>query len=256
MRAPSALLLAMEGRVLLRMDRLCRDLAPAQPRCKRRRPSGAGPARADRGRCQHLAAAQVSRRPRLCRLPVGTGPELWPPRWRGAQVARADSKHSARAWREGESGRLVAGWRDGARAGWPCAAEHPLGDHAGFAAGRQSESHECVAAVRTGQRRARGRSAPACSDESSPAGTVHVNSEQVRWHCVVANEPDPQHRQSENIEVISSHFGMGANPAVLWAIADRLAQAEGHWQPFDRSGWRACIYGEPLEADSARLATS
>jgi pimeloyl-ACP methyl ester carboxylesterase len=62
----------------------------------------------------------------------------------------------------------------------------------------------------------------------------------------------PRHRQSENIEVMSSHFGMGANPAVLWAIADRLAQAEGKWRPFGRSGWRACVYGEPLEADSAK----
>jgi pimeloyl-ACP methyl ester carboxylesterase len=57
----------------------------------------------------------------------------------------------------------------------------------------------------------------------------------------------------ENIQVSASHFGMGANPAVLWAIADRLAQAEGEWKPFDRSGWRSLIYGDPRAANSAAL---
>ena len=63
----------------------------------------------------------------------------------------------------------------------------------------------------------------------------------------------PQNGQSENIEVSASHFGMGANPAVLWAIADRLSQPEGDWNPFDRSGWRALIYGDPRGAESASL---
>jgi pimeloyl-ACP methyl ester carboxylesterase len=55
----------------------------------------------------------------------------------------------------------------------------------------------------------------------------------------------PQTRFSENIEVGASHFGMGANPAVLWAIADRLAQDEGEWKPFDRRGLRAFLYDDP-----------
>jgi pimeloyl-ACP methyl ester carboxylesterase len=36
----------------------------------------------------------------------------------------------------------------------------------------------------------------------------------------------------ENVAVHSSHLGMGHNAAVLWVIADRLAQPEGLWQPF------------------------
>jgi pimeloyl-ACP methyl ester carboxylesterase len=39
-------------------------------------------------------------------------------------------------------------------------------------------------------------------------------------------------RRSENVEVYSSHLGMGHNAAVLWVIADRLAQPEGAWRPF------------------------
>ena len=59
----------------------------------------------------------------------------------------------------------------------------------------------------------------------------------------------PQNEQSENIEVNASHFGMGANPAVLWAIADRLAQPEGQWKHFDRKGLRALLYDDPCAAD-------
>src|SRR5256885_11622045 len=47
---------------------------------------------------------------------------------------------------------------------------------------------------------------------------------------------------SENIEVESSHCGMGHHPAVVYAIADRLAQPEGRWAPFDRSGCRGMVY--------------
>ena len=50
---------------------------------------------------------------------------------------------------------------------------------------------------------------------------------------------------SESIEVESSHCGMGHHPAVVYAVADRLAQAEGEWSPFDRSGWRRLVYPDP-----------
>jgi pimeloyl-ACP methyl ester carboxylesterase len=50
---------------------------------------------------------------------------------------------------------------------------------------------------------------------------------------------------SESIEVESSHCGMGHHPAVVYAVADRLAQAEGEWTPFDRSGWRGLVYPDP-----------
>ncbi len=46
----------------------------------------------------------------------------------------------------------------------------------------------------------------------------------------------------ENIEVYGSHCGLGHHPAAVYAIADRLAQPEGQWKKFDRSGWRAMVY--------------
>lgn len=50
---------------------------------------------------------------------------------------------------------------------------------------------------------------------------------------------------AENIEVEGSHCGLGHNPAVLYAIADRLAQPEDGWCPFDRSGPRRFVYPDP-----------
>jgi hypothetical protein len=50
---------------------------------------------------------------------------------------------------------------------------------------------------------------------------------------------------AENIEVQGSHCGLGHNPAVVYAIADRLAQKEGAWKPFDRSGLRSLVYADP-----------
>lgn len=51
---------------------------------------------------------------------------------------------------------------------------------------------------------------------------------------------------AENIEVQgASHCGMGHHPAIVYAVAERLAQAEGEWKPFDRSGWRSLVYPDP-----------
>ncbi|MCV7231321.1 esterase/lipase family protein [Mycobacterium branderi] len=50
----------------------------------------------------------------------------------------------------------------------------------------------------------------------------------VAWQaCLDLRSP-----RAENISVIGSHFGYGHNPAVVWAVADRLAQPRGEWAPF------------------------
>src|SRR3981189_1369862 len=56
---------------------------------------------------------------------------------------------------------------------------------------------------------------------------------------------------SENIEVyLASHVGLGVNPAALWAVADRLAQTEGEFKQFDRSGPFAIAYAPQETAQS------
>jgi pimeloyl-ACP methyl ester carboxylesterase len=63
----------------------------------------------------------------------------------------------------------------------------------------------------------------------------------VAWQCSV-EKPSAIH---ENIEVFASHLGLGFHPAVWSAIADRLAQPEGEWKPFERGGGRAWFYRDP-----------
>ena len=68
----------------------------------------------------------------------------------------------------------------------------------------------------------------------------------VSWRCSV----QPRHHEAENIEVEASHCGLGLHPAVLYAIADRLAQPDGLWQPFHREGWRRLVYGDAEHAQA------
>ena len=51
----------------------------------------------------------------------------------------------------------------------------------------------------------------------------------VAWQSCIQ---EPGHER-ENIEVIGSHCGLGHNPAAMWVVADRLAQPEGEWTPFE-----------------------
>jgi pimeloyl-ACP methyl ester carboxylesterase len=69
----------------------------------------------------------------------------------------------------------------------------------------------------------------------------------VNWRTSLLRPSDT----AENIEVhLASHIGLGVNAAALWAVADRLAQPEGQFQPFDRSGPFAIAYGSPEHAQS------
>jgi pimeloyl-ACP methyl ester carboxylesterase len=75
-----------------------------------------------------------------------------------------------------------------------------------------------------------------------PTTAIYSRSDGVAaWQCCVERFGP----QSENIEVQGAHCGLGHNPLVLHAIADRLAQPEGRWQHFRRSGKRRFFYGRP-----------
>jgi pimeloyl-ACP methyl ester carboxylesterase len=51
----------------------------------------------------------------------------------------------------------------------------------------------------------------------------------VAWPSSVQSTTE----QSENIAMsLASHLGLIANPAVLYILANRLAQPEGHWRPY------------------------
>ena len=56
-----------------------------------------------------------------------------------------------------------------------------------------------------------------------------LRSDGVAQWTLCLEEEGPER---ENIEVVGSHIGLGHNPAVAYAVADRLAQPEGDWRPF------------------------
>lgn len=62
----------------------------------------------------------------------------------------------------------------------------------------------------------------------------------VAWE----NCREPATASTDNIEVHGSHCGLGVNPAVLYAVADRLAQPEDAWAPFKRDGLKGFFYPE------------
>lgn len=77
--------------------------------------------------------------------------------------------------------------------------------------------------------------------EPPPVPTTSIYSRTdgiVAWQCSI----NPAGPRVENIEIHASHVGMGMNPLALYAIADRLAQAPGRWQPFETSGRRRWFF--------------
>lgn len=81
-----------------------------------------------------------------------------------------------------------------------------------------------------------------------PAPTTSIWSRTdgiVAWRNSV-QVPD---KQAENIEVYASHMGIGANATVLYAVADRLAQPEGAWRPFEPPSALQAVY-PPKKAES------
>jgi pimeloyl-ACP methyl ester carboxylesterase len=82
-----------------------------------------------------------------------------------------------------------------------------------------------------------------------PATSIYSRADGiVNWRTCLLRPSD----RAENIEVrLASHVGLGVNPAALWAVADRLAQPEGEFWPFDRAGPFAIAYAPPERAISA-----
>jgi pimeloyl-ACP methyl ester carboxylesterase len=85
-------------------------------------------------------------------------------------------------------------------------------------------------------------------DMPVPTSSIYSRTDGiVNWRTSLVR-PSPT---AENIEVLlASHIGLGVNPAALWAVADRLAQAEGEFRHFDRFGPFAIAYPPPEQAQS------
>ena len=62
-----------------------------------------------------------------------------------------------------------------------------------------------------------------------PTTAIYSRSDGIVAWRSCAEDPGPR---CENVEVESSHLGIGHHPVALLTIADRLAQPEGAWAPF------------------------
>lgn len=96
---------------------------------------------------------------------------------------------------------------------------------------------------------------PATAGRGRLARPLPVPSTSVysRWDGVVdwracLQEVTPT---SENVAVHASHLGMGFDPAVLWVVADRLAQPEGGWAPFRPPAALRALFPDPDEPGAA-----
>jgi hypothetical protein len=80
-----------------------------------------------------------------------------------------------------------------------------------------------------------------------PVTSIYSRSDGVAsWQkCVEDNGAE-----RENIEVFGSHCGLGHNPAVLLAIADRLAQPEDAWAPFTPPRRLHHLFPRPQDFDA------
>lgn len=97
-----------------------------------------------------------------------------------------------------------------------------------FASGRKADDPELMERV----------------SQAPPVPTTSIYSRSdgvVSWQCSVQKRGP----FAESIEVTASHIGLGLHPVAWYAVADRLAQPEGEWQPFHREGWRDLFYSDP-----------
>jgi len=67
----------------------------------------------------------------------------------------------------------------------------------------------------------------------------------VAWRGSVQETGQRTGERIDNICIPASHVGLGVNPLAMCAIADRLAQAEGQWAPFEMSGLKKLFFKNP-----------
>jgi pimeloyl-ACP methyl ester carboxylesterase len=86
---------------------------------------------------------------------------------------------------------------------------------------------------------------PTGNDEPVPVPSTALFSRSdgvVPWRACLDTRGGPH----ETFEVVGSHVGLGHHPAVLWTIADRLAQTEGGWRPMRVPAvWRSVLHPHP-----------
>ena len=111
--------------------------------------------------------------------------------------------------------------------------------------------YELVSRQKVADTRSQARERAIATPPPVPTTSLYSKSDGiVAWQCCL----NPAGKQLENIEIQASHFGMGLNPMALFAIADRLAQPDGNWKPFEAEGSRKWFFKTGQTADAAAVA--
>ena len=85
---------------------------------------------------------------------------------------------------------------------------------------------------------------------SVPATSIYTRLDGVvSWRSCLIEHTD----NSDNIEVLGSHSGLGFNPSVIYAIADRLALPADDWRPFTPPLRLRAMYPRPHHLDVASI---
>ena len=88
-----------------------------------------------------------------------------------------------------------------------------------------------------------------CPPLTQPATAIYTRTDGfVLWSACL----EPPGPLRENVEVRATHTGLAANPTVLFVVADRLAQSEGSWQPFQPPVWWRYLYPAPQAQEDPR----
>jgi pimeloyl-ACP methyl ester carboxylesterase len=82
-----------------------------------------------------------------------------------------------------------------------------------------------------------------------PATSIYSRADGVvAWQACLEEES----ATSENIEVRTTHLGLGFHAPALWVIADRLAQRIGEWKPFRPGPFVAAFFPATSRRGSSR----
>jgi len=72
-----------------------------------------------------------------------------------------------------------------------------------------------------------------------PATAIYTRADGVVAWQACLEQPGPI---AENVEVRSTHIGLGFHAPAFWVIADRLAQPTGQWSPFTPTGFVSAFF--------------
>jgi pimeloyl-ACP methyl ester carboxylesterase len=82
-----------------------------------------------------------------------------------------------------------------------------------------------------------------------PSSAIYSRSDGiVSWRACI-NKPDALNKQTENIEVKGSHSGLGHNHQAIRIIANRLAQPEGEWQPYENQNKKKASFSTSQQTE-------